>query len=60
MRKFWKDCGCEGDPACRSCYGTGRVRDYDAEAECADRMHDQAKDDRLDRDPYPPLFGSDE
>lgn len=60
MKKFWKDCGCDGDPACRTCYGSGRVRDYDAEAEYADRLHDEAKDDRLERERNPPYWGPDD
>ncbi len=49
-RKFFKKCGCGGDPTCCSCRGTDRVRDYDAEVEYADHCRDRAKDERAERE----------
>lgn len=48
-RKFWKKCGCGGDPTCYTCKGTDRVEDREAELEYADYCHDRDKDDRLER-----------
>lgn len=54
--KFWKECGCGGDPTCYSCKGTGRVRDRDAEMEYGDRRHDEMKDERMERERHPYLY----
>jgi hypothetical protein len=48
-KKFWKKCGCGGDPTCYTCKGTDRVEDREAELEYADYCHDRDKDDRLER-----------
>lgn len=46
-RRFYRECGCDGDPACHRCRGTNRIRDSEAEMAYADYCHDRDKDDRL-------------
>ena len=67
-RKFWKKCGCGGDPTCLDCKGSNRREDREAEMEYADYCRDLDKDDKLtghgryedDGDYGSPLMGPDD